>query len=254
MTQNHPENHPNGYTSRQLAFSDARIAVAKLCALDRSPAYRAAVTEVLRAIDDAAPPDPETSDSTPADKAMWDVAVGEVGTVKVPPYGFPVIVLARPAELAILFRAVARKFGRSAQGPAGLEPRDRERLLYAGRVLRAIADQGRDAPVGPLCTEAAIAVKSIRYALGITEENSTKMGLAPNPENPSAANTALGELMAGWRDAGIAWAACASMHGAFARGKDPLFAKRQLEFSQRAQVAKSKCNVIAGPVLADVDI
>lgn len=255
MVQNHPENHPNGYTSRELAFADARIAVAKLCALDRSPAYKAAVTEVLRAIDEAAASDTERSAaSTAIEDEMWALAVGEVGTVRVPPYGFPVIVLARPAELGALFRAVAKKFGGSTDVAATLSTHNRERLLYVGRVLRALADLRRDAPVGCLSSEAACCVRAIRYVLGVTEANSSSVGLAPAETLPPGTPTALGELMAGWKEAAYAWRTCAGIHRTYAKHKDPSFAQTQLDFTQRALTASGKCTVIAEPSLAFDDI
>jgi hypothetical protein len=113
MTNNHPENHPNGYTSRELAFADARLEIAKLCALDRSPAYKAAVMEAIGAIE-ALIPQPtklEIAVAAVSDEDLWAAAVSEVGTSKAPPYGFPVIVLPRPRDVAAIFRALSRRVG-----------------------------------------------------------------------------------------------------------------------------------------------
>jgi hypothetical protein len=80
------------------------------------------------------------------------------------------------------------------------------------------------------------------------------MGLKPSDAQPQVAPTALGELMAGWQEAAMAWRTCVSIHRAFARGKDPSFAKSQQDFAQRAATANGKCTVITGPTLVDVDI
>jgi hypothetical protein len=256
MVHTQPENHPNGYNSRQLAFADARMVIASLCARERSTAYKAAVMEALRAIDAAAPPDPEVAAQTAIsdDDTLWELATAEVGTVKVPPYSYPVIVLARPMDLGAMVRAVAKKAVAGAEGPSGLEASDRERLLYAGRVLRAIADQGRDVPLGSLWSEAVIGARAIRHVLGVSEANSAAMGLKPCAANPLVALTALGELMAGWQEAAMAWRTCAGIHRAYARAKDPTFAKNQQDFSQRAAAANAKCTVITGPALADIAV
>ena len=255
MMNNQPENHPNGYTSRQLAFADARMAVASLCASERSSAYKAAITEALRALEEAASPALEVGcPAATGDAAMWELAVAEVGTAKVPPYGFPVIVLARPADVGAMFRAVAKRAGTRVAGPSGLDAPVREQLLYAGRVLRAIVEQGRDTPLGSLWSEALIGARTIQRVLGLDDASSAAMGLSTSSVQPPVASTALGELMAGWQEAAVAWRTCVGIHRAFARGKDPSFAKSQQDFGQRAAAANGKCTVIAGPALADVDI
>jgi hypothetical protein len=204
MNRTHPENHPNGYTSRQLAFADARIAIGKLCAQDRSPAYKAAIAVSLRALEAAA------------------------------------------------MVCTERTLADPSSGQSKIEVSDREQLLYIGRVLRAIADLGRDSTLGALWSEAVIGARTIRRVLGISNAEGVSLGLEPSPEPGSPGSIALGALMAGWQEAAVGWGSCASIHRAFARGKDPLFATRQQEFNQRAKLANEKCSAITGPVPVDV--
>lgn len=119
LNNNHPENHPNGYTSRELAFADVRILIASLCSQPRSPAYKAAVMEALGAIDALAQPSPKAivEQAAVSDEDLWVAAVAELGTSKAPPYGFPVLVLPRPRDVAALFRALTLRFGLPVAAP-----------------------------------------------------------------------------------------------------------------------------------------
>jgi hypothetical protein len=117
MTNNQSENHPKGYTSREQAFADARFAIAKLCEQDRSSGYKAAVMEAIQAIDAVAAPSAKPEIALVSDDALWSAAVAEIGTSKAPPYGFPVIVLPRPRDVAAVFRAMARCVGMPVAQP-----------------------------------------------------------------------------------------------------------------------------------------
>lgn len=110
MDTGYRENHPNGYTSREMACADARLVVAKLCANERTAAYKAVVVEVLHAIDGLVDgsASPEVALNCISPDALWAAAAASAGTQKVPPYGFPVIVLPRPSDVLAFYQAIAR--------------------------------------------------------------------------------------------------------------------------------------------------
>ena len=45
---------------------------------------------------------------------------------------------------------------------------------------------------------------------------------------------------AGWLEATIAWAVCASLHREFAKGRDPLYKTRQKDFTKHEEDARAK--------------
>lgn len=76
----------------------------------------------------------------------------------------------------------------AGQAVVGIDDSDRERLLYAARVLRGIADQGRSRPLGDLWGEAVMACGAIKRVLNIKDEDCAALGLeaTPAPEQESA--------------------------------------------------------------------
>lgn len=48
------------------------------------------------------------------------------------------------------------------------------------------------------------------------------------------------EAYAGWKEATIAWAVCASLHREYCKGKDPFFKTRQADFIKHENEARAK--------------
>ena len=44
----------------------------------------------------------------------------------------------------------------------------------------------------------------------------------------------------GWEEATIAWAVCASIHREYAKGRDPVFKKRQSDFLRHEKECRSR--------------
>lgn len=80
---------------------------------------------------------------------------------------------------------------RAASADVGIDSSDRERLLYAARVLRGIADLGHVA-LGELWGEAVMGVSAIKCVLNIKDEDCETLGLQAAPKaNSVPGKTAL---------------------------------------------------------------
>jgi hypothetical protein len=251
VSAHQPENQSHDSAGRAKALSDARLVVAHLCANERSPEYKAAIVDALKALD-SVHSDIETRAAVAApadlsDSAMWSLAATELGTELVPLYNTPVIVLAHPSSVGELYRAIQRDVtAAAAKAICGIDSDDRERLLYTARVLRAVADLGRDAPLGELWSEAVVGVGTIKRILNIGDDESSDLGLTAETMLTDG-KSARSMLLEGWKEAAIGWNVCASIHRAYARGKDPMFKTRQADFGRHAEAARTKYAAMAGP-------
>lgn len=247
MSQATTKVHQSTISGRLTAFTDARLAIANLCASERSPEYRAAIADVLRTIELMTESEASATPTVqPTDDAYWDAAVTAVGTARVPPYGFPVVVLTRPADVRSLHAAIDKQLGiHRQQGPLLLDGNHREKLTYAARVLRATSDVQSDAPIGPLRYDARMAAEAIQSCLGLADCDLVDLGSLPSTELPPGFKPWKHSLLAGWLAAAQAWDVCASIHATYAKGRDGVFKTRQRDFVNHAHAAREKYLVVA---------
>lgn len=150
-----------------------------------------------------------------------------------------------PPEDAFVFAAgYMAGYADAPEKASAINNSDRERLLYVARVLRSVADVGAAAPIGSLVEEAVAAAGTIKLVLEINDEDCQALGLTPASSTDGL--PARSPLMAGWKEAAIAWRVCASIHESFAKGKDALFKTRQADFVRHANAAKKAYFTILG--------
>lgn len=131
------------------------------------------------------------------------------------------------------------------RAPAGLDSSDVERLLYVGRVLRAVADEGQDIPLGDMWSEVVCAGGTIKRVLNILEEDAPRLGLSAAAMLPAAGQPARSVVHEGWKEAAVAWEVCASIHRSFAKGRDAVFKTRQSDFVRHAASARARYFALA---------
>jgi hypothetical protein len=132
------------------------------------------------------------------------------------------------------------------RAPAAMDGSDVERLLYAGRVLRAIADECDSTQVGDLWGEIVTAAGAIKRVLGLKDEDCTRLGLLGASMLPPGGKSARTMLLEGWKEAVIAWEVCASIHRAYGKGKDALFKTRQADYVRHTDTARAHYLALAG--------
>lgn len=132
------------------------------------------------------------------------------------------------------------------RAPAEMDSSDVERLLYIGRVLRAVADEGADAPVGDLWSEVVCASGTVKRVLNIKDEDAPRLGLLATSMRKAGDRSARSMMLEGWKEAVIAWEVCASVHRSFAKGKDAVFKTRQSDYAGHATTARARYFAFTG--------
>lgn len=243
MSNSNTEVSHHGFSARQEALTEARLVVAQLCATERTTEYRSAISEVLQNLELMAESATQP-EITATDDVFWKTAVSVVGTSKVPPYGYPVVVLARASDVSNVYKALLAQLGPVKSKAILLDGYHREKLSYATRVMCAAAETGRDKSMGQLWFDVLMAKSVLQTILGVTPENCIDVGLTPEATTPVEFQSAKQSLLAGWLEAARAWEVCASIHEAFGKKKDALFKTRQADFRRHADEARAKYTVI----------
>lgn len=130
--------------------------------------------------------------------------------------------------------------------PAAMDSSDVERLLYAGRVLRAIADECDSKQLGDLWGEVVTASGAIKRVLGLKDADCTRLGLLGASMLPPGGKSAHSMLLEGWKEAVIAWEVCASVHRSFGKGRDALFKTRQDDYVRHTDTARARYCALEG--------
>jgi hypothetical protein len=155
-----------------------------------------------------------------------------------------------PEQVAVVESAVAQAqdlgYFALLRAPAGMNASDVERLLYAGRVLRAIADEGHEAPVGDLWGEVVCASGAIKRVLNLEDVDMPRLGLIAASMLPPGGKSARSVMLEGWKEAVIGWEVCSSIHRSYAKGKDAVFKTRQSDYARHAATARARYFALAG--------